>query len=85
MPDEMRSDALLFGETQSRIVITSKDQNHQKILDLAKDRQIKATAIGKTGGDRIIINHNGQKLLDVRVDEALKAWKGAIPEIFAIK
>ncbi len=85
MKDEMRSDALLFGETQSRIVITSKDQNHQKILDLAKDRQIQAAVIGKTGGDRIIINHDGQKLLDVPVDDALKVWRGAIPEIFAIK
>ena len=85
LQDEMRSDALLFGETQSRIVITSKHQNHQKILNLAKDRQVRATAIGKTGGDRIIIDQNGQKLLDVPVNDALKAWRGAIPEIFAIK
>lgn len=83
--DEIRADAVLFGETQSRIVITSKGQNHQKILDLAKDRKVKAAVIGKTGGKRIIISHGDKKLIDVPVDEALKAWRNAIPEIFAIK
>lgn len=83
--DKIRADAVLFGETQSRIIITSKGQNHQKILDLAKDRKVKAAVIGKTGGDRIIISHGDKKLIDVPVDEALKAWRNAIPEIFAIK
>ncbi len=85
LQDGIRSDAVLFGETQSRIVITSKNQNHQKILDLAKNKQMKAVVIGKTGGDRIVISHGDKKLIDVPVDEALKAWRNAIPEIFAIQ
>jgi len=85
LQDEIHSDAVLFGETQSRIVITSKSQNHQKILDLAKNKQVKAAVIGKTGGDRIVISHDDTKLIDIPVDEALKAWRNAIPEIFAIK
>jgi len=83
--DGIRSDAVLFGETQSRIVITSKNQNKQKILELAKNKQVKAAVIGKTGGDRIVISHGDAKLIDIPVDEALKAWRNAIPEIFAIK
>ncbi|MGD2245148.1 MAG: phosphoribosylformylglycinamidine synthase subunit PurL [Candidatus Aminicenantes bacterium] len=83
--DGIRSDAVLFGETQSRIVITSKNQNYQKILDLAKNKQVKAAVIGKTGGDRIVISHSDKKLIDTPVDEALKAWRNAIPEIFSIK
>ncbi|UCE23106.1 MAG: phosphoribosylformylglycinamidine synthase subunit PurL [Candidatus Aminicenantes bacterium] len=85
LQDEIRSDAVFFGETQSRIVITAKDQNHQKILDLAKDKQVKAAVIGKTGGDRIVISHRDKKLIDIPVDEALKAWGNAIPEVFAIQ
>jgi phosphoribosylformylglycinamidine synthase II len=83
--DSIRSDAVLFGETQSRIVITSKNQNHQKILDLAENKQVKAAVIGKTGRDRIIISHGETKLIDIPVNEALKAWRNAIPEIFSIK
>jgi phosphoribosylformylglycinamidine synthase len=83
--DGIRSDAILFGETQSRIVITSKKQNHQKILELAKNKKVNAAVIGKTGGDRIVISHGDKKLIDVPVDEALKAWRNAIPEIFAIQ
>jgi len=83
--DSIRLDAVLFGETQSRIVITSKNQNHQKILDLAENKQVKATVIGKTGRDRIVISHGETKLIDIPVDEALKAWRNAIPETFSIK
>jgi phosphoribosylformylglycinamidine synthase II len=85
LQDEIRSDAVLFGETQSRIVITSKSHSHEQILDLARERQVRVAVIGKTGGDRIVISHRDKKLIDVPVDEALKAWRNAIPEIFAIK
>jgi len=85
LQDGIRSDAVLFGETQSRIVVTSKNQNHQDILDLAKNKRVKAAVIGKTCGDRIVISHGDTKLIDIPVDEALKAWRNAIPEIFSIK
>jgi phosphoribosylformylglycinamidine (FGAM) synthase-like enzyme len=80
----MRRDALLFGETQSRIVISSSSQKLQKLLKLAKRRKVKAAILGRTGGDRIIIYHLRKKIIDVAVDEALKAWKEAIPDIFRI-
>jgi len=85
LQDEIRSDALLFGETQSRIVVTSKNQNFQKILDLAKKRRVKATLLGKAGGDRLTISHRNKKIIDIPVDEAYLAWKQAIPYIFQIK
>ena len=85
LQDEIRPDALLFGETQSRIVVTSKNQNLQKFLDLAKKRKVKATVIGKTGGDRVIICHLKNKIIDLSVLEACKAWREAIPEIFRVK
>jgi phosphoribosylformylglycinamidine synthase II len=85
LKDNMRSDALLFGESQSRIVITSKEESRKEILNLARERGVQATDIGKTGGDRIIISQRDKKLLDVDVADAGKAWRDAIPEIFRIK
>ena len=85
LQDEIRLDALLFGETQSRIVVSSKDKNIQKLLDLAKKRKVKTTILGKTGGDRTIISHLEKKIIDIPVRKAYTAWKEAVPKIFSIK
>ena len=85
LQENIRLDALLFGETQSRIVVTSKNQNLQKILKLAKKRKIKTSVLGKTGGDRLLISHQNKKIIDISVEEAYRAWKQAIPQIFQIK
>jgi len=84
LQDEMRPDALLFGETQSRIVVTVKSPDLQKLLELARKKKIKATQIGKTGGKRIVISHNNQEIIDLTVEEAHRTWKNTIPEVFKI-
>ncbi len=85
LQDDIHRDALLFGETQSRIVVSSSSQKLQKLLSLAKKRKVKATILGKTGGSRITIYHSTKKIIDIPVNEAYKAWKEAIPDIFRIK
>jgi len=85
LQDKIRRDALLFGETQSRIVVTAKKQNVQKLINLAKKRKVKAAVLGETKGERITISHLGKKIIDIPVDEAYRAWKQAIPQIFKIK
>lgn len=85
LKDSMRSDALLFGESQSRIVITSKEKNREKIFNLARERGVEAMDIGKSGGERITISQGDKKLIDVTVAAAAKTWREAIPEIFRIK
>lgn len=85
LQDDIRRDALLFGETQSRIVVSSSSQKVKKLLNLAKKRKVKATVLGKTGGHRIIIYHSNKKIIDIPVNEAYKAWKEAIPDVFQVK
>ena len=85
LKDSIRSDALLFGESQSRIVITSKEKNREKIFDLARERGVEAMDIGRSGGERITISQGDKKLIDVTVAAAAKAWREAIPDIFRIK
>lgn len=83
--DQIRTDALLFGEAQSRIVATVEDQLLQKFLDLAQKREVQVSAIGKTGGDRIIIDHLQQRVVDIPVEQAFCVWKDAIPDYFKIR
>jgi phosphoribosylformylglycinamidine synthase len=51
----LRLDALLFGETQSRVVITCKPLDAVKVVERAKLMGVPAVQIGKVGGDKLTI------------------------------
>jgi phosphoribosylformylglycinamidine synthase len=50
-----RIDALLFGETQSRVVITCEALNAVKVAERAKLLGVPAARIGTVGGDKLTI------------------------------
>jgi len=83
--DNIRADSLLFGETQSRILVTAPSHHFSRLLDLAKERGVFIKKIGETGGQRIEINHQNKTLIDLDVQTAFQAWKQAIPESFKIR
>jgi phosphoribosylformylglycinamidine synthase II len=49
----VRLDALLFGETQSRIIISCKSLDAVKVVERAKLMGVPAVRIGKVGGDTL--------------------------------
>lgn len=51
----LRIDALLFGETQSRVVITTKAINATKVIERARLLGVRAVKIGAVGGDNLTI------------------------------
>ncbi|MEI7730904.1 MAG: phosphoribosylformylglycinamidine synthase subunit PurL [Verrucomicrobiota bacterium] len=51
----VRLDALLFGETQSRAVITTTAENAAKVIEQAKQLGVPAVLIGKVGGQALKI------------------------------
>ncbi|MGO8681412.1 MAG: phosphoribosylformylglycinamidine synthase subunit PurL [Limisphaerales bacterium] len=51
----LRLDALLFGETQSRVVITCKPLAAVKVVERAKLMGVPAAQIGRVGGDQLTI------------------------------
>lgn len=54
-PLQIRLDALLFGETQSRIVISCKPLDAVKVVERAKLMGVPALQIGKVGGDKLTV------------------------------
>ena len=54
-----RLDALLFGETQGRIVITTSALNAVKVVERAKLLGVSAARIGTVGGDKVEIQAGG--------------------------
>ena len=51
----LRLDALLFGETQSRVVITCAPLDAVKVVERAKLMGVPATRIGTVGGDKLTL------------------------------
>ncbi len=54
-PLQVRLDALLFGETQSRVVISCKALDAVKVVERAKLMGVPAVQIGKVGGDKLTV------------------------------
>jgi phosphoribosylformylglycinamidine synthase II len=50
-----RTDALLFGETQSRVVVSCKALDAVKVVERAKLMGVPAVQIGKVGGEKLTI------------------------------
>ncbi|HEY2081489.1 MAG TPA: phosphoribosylformylglycinamidine synthase subunit PurL [Verrucomicrobiae bacterium] len=74
---DVRLDALLFGETQSRIVISVSPFNAGKVLAQAKILGIPAAVIGKVGGDALQIKA-GEQSFNANLTELHDLWWNSI-------
>jgi phosphoribosylformylglycinamidine synthase II len=72
--------ALLFAETPSRILLSVADENLEKIFEIAREQNIAATVIGRTGGDALRIAVNGETIVDRSVAEVEKVWRKVLPQ-----
>lgn len=70
----LRKDALLFSESQSRIILSAKPKNVKKILAIAGKNKAPVAVIGTVRGKNLIIN----KSIKLSVEKLYKAWHGAI-------
>ena len=71
---KIRKDALLFGESQSRVILSAKKSNVKNILQIARKNKTPVSAIGKTGGDRLII----EGLINQPLTLLYKSWNKAL-------
>ena len=73
-----RVNATLFGESAGLVIVSVVPGRCQDLLRRAAEHGIPATAVGRTGGDRIRISVDGTNVIDESVAEAEAAWAGAI-------
>lgn len=86
MVRRFRGDALLFGESQSRIVISVTGDNVVELVKKLVDTGVPYTQLGKVGGDSLILNvvnpgctGCGGNLVNLPVKTMEETWRGAIP------
>ncbi|MGB7769153.1 MAG: phosphoribosylformylglycinamidine synthase subunit PurL [Verrucomicrobiia bacterium] len=78
----LRPDALLFGETQSRVVITCPPLDAVKVVERAKLLGVPAVQIGRVGGDQLTVKI-GASEFSVPVAELHDRWWNAIARAMA--
>ncbi len=70
----MRADALLFGESQSRIIVSVKGKNLNRLREIAEKEEAPMQVIGEVGGARFVV----QPMIRVSVEELKAIWGGAL-------
>ena len=71
----IRPDALLFGESQSRIILSVRRRSLARIRDLAAAADLPMTVLGEVRGRRLVIS----PLVDVECEEIQQVWMSALP------
>ena len=75
LPEQgIRKDALLFGESQSRIIVSFNPARQEKVEQILKKKNVPFTVIGKVGGKKLVIN----KLIDAELSNLDNSWRGSI-------
>ncbi len=74
----IRNDACLFGESQSRILVSFSAENRMAVEEKAKALGAPFEVIGKVGGDSLVVNVNGEEFINEEVSHLKKLWMGAL-------
>ncbi len=72
LPGALRPDVLLFSETPSRAVVTTRDE--LRIAELARRHGVPWARLGAVGGGRLTLAAGGATLVDLPVERLHDAW-----------
>ncbi len=71
----IRPDALLFGESQSRIVVSLRRQHLGRLRELANRQEVPFTVLGEVRKHRLTIG----ALIDLGIEDMRRVWETALP------
>jgi len=75
---DMRRDALLFGESQSRIILSCSKDCVVKVRKIALEFKAPFCIIGKTGGRVLRILNNIEKLIYSPLEDLYEEWSSSL-------
>ena len=73
---------VLFGEAPSRVLISVAGGAVESVRARASAAGVPTQAIGRTGGGRIRIDHDGRRMLDVAVADIEVVWARGLERFF---
>jgi phosphoribosylformylglycinamidine synthase subunit PurL len=72
LPEGLRPDVLLFSESASRMVVTTRDEG--ALTAMARRHSVPAFRLGQVGGDRLTLSTESTVLVDLPVARLHEAW-----------
>ena len=69
-----RWDAALFGETESRIVVSLPEDRLTQLREICSDEGVPSVALGRIGGNRFVVGSS----LDLDLDDVEDEWSGGL-------
>jgi phosphoribosylformylglycinamidine synthase len=69
-----RAEAVLFSESQSRILVSVSPQNAEEVERLADEASVPLSRLGVTGGDKLEVRVNGERSIARTVSSLREAW-----------
>jgi phosphoribosylformylglycinamidine synthase len=70
----MRTDALLFGESQSRMLVSLRRRHLGRLRDLARREGVPFTVLGEVRGRSLVVGD----LIDLSLEAARERWRRAL-------
>jgi phosphoribosylformylglycinamidine synthase len=72
LPGGLRPDVLLFSETPSRMIVSTRDEG--RLQELARGHQVPCVRLGVAGGERLTLLAEGRVLVDLELARLHGAW-----------
>ena len=83
LADKINKTALLFGEGQSRILLTIAPENIFSLSDFAMLHEVRCSIIGKVSGKSLVVMKDGQKLINTPVKRLQDTYFSALPKLLS--
>ncbi|CAN5863767.1 phosphoribosylformylglycinamidine synthase subunit PurL [soil metagenome] len=76
--ENLSTESLLFGESPSRIVISFKAEDLERVSTVASENNCPLEVIGKVGGKDLKIKLNESEIVSASIAELENAWKNSL-------
>ncbi len=83
LEESLRSDVLLFGESQSRIIVSIPHEKQTLWEEWIKNSTTPIQYLGNVEGKTLEITQNNQSKINVSCEELYSLWKEALPCILS--
>jgi phosphoribosylformylglycinamidine synthase len=83
-PEGIRMDAFLFSESQSRIIVTVKEPDLKRLLQLIEEASLPYSMLGITGGMDfdLTVNNGSDRVVHLSVEEMKEAHSKGLSKYF---
>ncbi len=82
-PEASRPDSILFGETQSSIIVTCSPGRLPQVAAAAREHGVPYRVLGSVGGGSLVVRQSERILINLSVEEMERLWKESISSMMS--